>query len=114
MSKKRKSKQVEQRRIRHDSIDAAMAFEAGKNDYRLFKPRPPTPTNENCDEPQSMRFYGWMMARAREVGKIIADVRAQCQELGLSEKKGDALLTKRTAALDAAHSPDGKDRGPIW
>lgn len=91
-------------------MNAAIAFQAGKNDYKLFKPRPTTPTNENCDEPLAMRFYGWMMERADDVMRIIDDIRA----LGLSEKKHNALMDKRVNALDRAHSPDGRDHGPIW
>lgn len=92
------------------NIVAAIAFERGKLDYLYFKPRPPTPTNGNCDEPKAMQFYGWMMARSDDVMKIIEEARA----LKLPEKKQDALVKKRTAALDSAHSPDGKDSGPIW
>lgn len=94
---------------RHDSITAAIAFQSGKNDYLLFKPRPTTPTNENCDNPESMRFYGWMIQRSDDVMKIIEDI----TRLGLPEKKHNALMNKRVAALDRAHSPDGRD-GPIW
>lgn len=107
MAAKRKRKA---RPINTTAMDAALAFEAGKNDYRLFKPRPPKPTDEAADEPESFRFYGWMIARANEVHKIILNVR----ELGLSEKKSDAIVKKRADALDRAHSSDGRDYGPIW
>lgn len=107
---KRKTKRADHQRIGPQVFDSMNAYRAGEQDYYLFKPRPPTPTDETADNPESFKFYGWMIARARDVQKIIEDVRA----LGMSTKKADALVTKRTDALDRAHAPDGRKQMPIW
>jgi hypothetical protein len=85
-------------------------FEDGKRVYKSFGPMPKPPTDDDADAPDSFRFYGYMIARGNEVQAIIEQIR----QLELSEKKHNALMTKRVNALDSAHAVNGKSKLPIW
>jgi hypothetical protein len=49
-------------------------FEQGLQDYLNGVPRPPTPTDYNCYEPEAMRWYGWMVGRMQDIDKIIREL----------------------------------------
>jgi hypothetical protein len=65
-------KQTGKGRTRTD--DALSLFNAGREACRRNEMRPPVPTEDNCDEPEAMRFYGWMIERAVDIGKIIKEL----------------------------------------
>jgi len=69
----------------------------GREAYRRNEPRPPIPTEENYAHPEAMRFYGWMIERAADIGKIIKDL-----ELAGADHD-DKAFNRRVLALDLEH-----------
>jgi hypothetical protein len=65
------------RRHRFFGGDVMDAFEQGKADYRAGLPRPPIPSEEECRTgltPEGVRYFGWMIARAYDIDKIIREL----------------------------------------
>jgi len=77
--------------------DASALFTAGREGYRRHEPRPPVPTEENCAELEAMPYYGWMIERAADIGKIAKEL-----ELAGADHD-DKAFSRRVLALDLEH-----------
>jgi hypothetical protein len=78
-------------------FDALALFNEGREAYRRKEPRPPVPNEDNYAEPESMRFYGWMIERAADIGKISKEL-----ELAGADHD-DKAFSRRVLALDLEH-----------
>lgn len=72
-------------------------YQQGEADYALKKPRPDANENEARLSRSGARRLGWMMMRARAVGKIIDELKAW----GADQLEDyDRILTRRVDELD--------------
>jgi hypothetical protein len=77
-------------------------FDQDRADYPDGLPHLPTPNDDECLEPELMRWFGWMPARAEDVGKIVHEL----EPAGLHHTEGYEPIQRRCVlALDLKHGP---------
>jgi hypothetical protein len=76
------------------------SLEAGRRAYRNFEPRPSMPGDRDFADPKHLPFYGWMIERAADVGKIQDECRVLEQ---YGEHAYDRAVSAKIAVLDMKH-----------
>lgn len=102
--KRTKSKRKRVRVV--DVTPGWMTYLNGQRAYRAGDPCPVAPTNENCNEAPAGMYYGWMMARAADVGLIfkVIDI------CGIrNTKRGDRLTRTLVDILDKHRKTNSLD-----
>lgn len=75
-------------------------FRQGQADYVTFRPRPAEPSEEQMRSSAGARYFGWMIARSREVGKVMDFLKL----VGVDQREDyDRVLTRHVDQIDRAH-----------
>lgn len=75
-------------------------FRQGQADYAIMKPRPKEPTEEQMRHHASARYFGWMIARSRDIQHIIDELNAFEVD---QTSDYDRILTRRVDVIDRKH-----------
>jgi hypothetical protein len=82
----------------------AELFNQGIKAYENFESRPAIPTEENYNTEEAAAFYGWMLARIKDINIIQAQLEKACVA------DDSEIFHRRVLSLDIQHGLSPWDR----